>query len=340
MEVDRKALAQLAEQAERRESQPTRLGSVLPDGWQKPQTPNGSPKRTLPSRQEIGSEAPEACPGCGFVIEKVCEEILRSTDGSRIVAQWIEKPHRDECEPLKALLDHQAQEEAKKRLLRWLYPDPETVKRVQSAAGLPFWIGGGLGDEGIRLPWALRGEDRGREFPKSLMSRLRGIRDNAINGAEYPDGVWLQGTSGVGKTLLLGALAFDIQLRAPNVGVQYWTLVDYLEQWRAACGRRESRYDPDRIRMARLLVIDDLGSAKATKNSSSAAEQVCLIADAVYNRTDGRTRQVLCVSSNEEPEVLQAHWGRTNEANDEGFGERVVRRLVKTCGTPVLVRTR
>lgn len=99
-----------------------------------------------------------------------------------------------------------------------------------------------------------------------------GIVENFINNYKYGDksrGIWLHGNFGVGKTYLMGAMATELNKR--KVGVTFINAAqlvnDMYETIRRNSIDNSVQLQISYLQKAEVLIIDDIGTEKLTKNN-------------------------------------------------------------------------
>lgn len=254
---------------------------------------------------------PKPCPDCGVMLG-----VVLKTFGKWVQA-WVYEEHtcpegeeRKRREGEEAV--RQAAEEAAAREAWLRDPPAERVREVVQRVGLPRWIRGGL-------DWILRERVDG-----AVLDRLYQHREVWLRGDRPERGLWLWSSdTGVRKTTLLSALAFDVnhRLDVACAFVPWERLLDEI-RWEAA-GAGDP-VDFARIDGAAMLVLDDLPQRRITERGWE------LLSGLVKSAQDGWAadgEQVVYASANVDPGGLR----RVLDGAREGSGKPIVRRLVQLC---------
>jgi DNA replication protein DnaC len=325
--IDRAGIARLAQEAAAAaraagENPETLTGKPGPQMWSTTARPDGGPGKPGESeRRMIGRQERMACPDCGMELAQELRPL------ASWAAMWFWPEHH--CQEGEARRQREAEQReqdaraAHARHLAWLAdPPPQRVEEVRRRVGLPGErvVPAGL----IRIiPEMLTAGGQ------AALALLRAHRETWERGERPEKGLWLWGRTNRRKTVLTGALAFDVAHRTGR-RVLFWNASRLMEEKAKAARGERHRWDQELLDDADLLVLDDLGTLNVT---SAAWKTVYGIIESASAGWGGAPSQVLYVTSNESPAQLAA---LLSPADHPDGGERILRRLVQLCDVVAL----
>lgn len=253
----------------------------------------------------LGEPGEETCPDCGAVRVRELEECGGG------VSVWRFPPHS--CPERATRLAAEAAEAAREREEQLRNPSPGRIAAVRAKAQLPLYVPAGLD--------LVRAE----EVSAAALARLQEHREAWLRGERPARGVWLYGDTNCRKTVLSGALLFDVAHRTGRHAL-CWNLEHLMGQLRREARGQESRYDRAAVEGADLLLLDDVGSVNVTESVYRVFYDLLESASACWG-AEGPT-QTLYVTSNESPAELEALYATRDDPQQ---GERIIRRLAQLC---------
>lgn len=140
---------------------------------------------------------------------------------------------------------------------------------------------------------------------------------DSLNPGGRGHGLFIHGSTGSGKSWLLGCIANRI---SPVMSVKYMVFADFLDTLRATfsgSGHASEQELIEYVKQADLLLLDDLGVEKASEFSLKYLSQII---DYRY-----RSLKPVVVTSNFTLEELR------NRTQSDLYGERIIWRLIETC---------
>jgi DNA replication protein DnaC len=140
---------------------------------------------------------------------------------------------------------------------------------------------------------------------------------NSLNPGSKGHGLFIHGSTGSGKSWLLGCIANRL---SPVMSVKYMVFADFLDTLRATfsgSGHTSEQELIEYVKQADLLLLDDLGVEKASEFSLKYLAQII---DYRY-----RSLKPVVVTSNFTLEELR------NRTQSDLYGERIIWRLIETC---------
>ncbi len=295
----------------------------------------------------LGNSGKWVCPGCSANLQMearfVPDDHQPAVDtGSGRVERgfyvWSEPRHAATCLEYARWSERRETEQIEQMRRQQNSPFPAArLAEIRRRTGIPSFVRGGLGTESAGIPWS-PGRDA-VEIDAYALHCCRELRDGILSRkTPAPPGIWLQGDTGSGKTLLLGALAADLAFRMPGLRVRYIELDALMQRHYAAMKEGGPAFSLRSFLSCDLLVLDDIGTCGST---AAPAEMLERIAEAFYAKpADGDTPQTAClaVASNECPAQLTASLTAAKPKANR-YGDRVTRRLLNVCGSPIEMKT-
>src|SRR5438552_5227467 len=139
---------------------------------------------------------------------------------------------------------------------------------------------------------------RFENFVTGTASRLAVAAAHAV--AEQPgltyNPLFIYGSSGLGKTHLIGAIGNLVQQRQPQLAVEYVTLEDFVEQLHAAIAANEAERFKQRYGRVDVLLLDDMQFLTGRRETQT--ELLRLL-----NALQGTGRQVVMTSDRPPAEI-------------------------------------
>lgn len=266
-----------------------------------------------PTQQELlGTPGERTCLHCGSVLRKE----------PRRVNSWLTvltfPNHLCPGLQTQMLLEQQTRQEREDQQRREMIalrvsPTPERMQSLMRILRLPQRTPAGL--ERVATS----------DCPAAFVDAVTRHRDVWLGGERPDKGLWLIGPTKSRKTLLLGALAFEVANWTTHRPL-FWDFCDLMHHLRQQARGVDSEWNPSAARDAPMLVLDDLGAARVTE---TARETLFALVSHSLNAC-GRygEAQVLYVATNEAPDVLVDKLARGDALVE---GQRIVQRLADAC---------